>query len=252
MNFHRITSLFFKENISLDPSLVDISVLNHYFPHFQTLPEAVQKRFIHHWHRFAQKEFIGVKGADAGDEVKAAVGFWAALMRLDFEDEAFNELLSIYIYPSRFVAMRTRDLGGVVSEGNEVLLGEASRGVMVLSLDDIRHAGEHGVNVVVHELAHALDAENGGFTGTPRLRDNTAYRMWHDICDASFRQLQHSCAQHQQSALDFYALTNEAEFFAVACESFFHKGKMLQSEFPDFYKELHRYFGFEPNRLLSM
>jgi len=48
------------------------------------------------------------------------------------------------------------------------------------------------------------------------------------------------------SDLNPYGLTNEAEFFAVATESFFEKPEQLHKRTPDLYAVLKRFYGCDP------
>jgi len=45
-----------------------------------------------------------------------------------------------------------------------------------------------------------------------------------------------------------YGATNEAEFFAVATESFFEKPERMLENAPELYELLKLYYGFDPAR----
>jgi len=49
-----------------------------------------------------------------------------------------------------------------------------------------------------------------------------------------------------KSDINPYALTNEAEFFAVAAEYFFEKPEALQHKHPELYAQLSQIFGQNP------
>jgi MtfA peptidase len=46
--------------------------------------------------------------------------------------------------------------------------------------------------------------------------------------------------------MDDYGGVNEAEFFAVATESFFEKPRQMKEKTPDLYEELKRFYGWDP------
>jgi hypothetical protein len=50
----------------------------------------------------------------------------------------------------------------------------------------------------------------------------------------------------QRRTLRKYGATNEAEFFAVATETFFEKPQQMRKRTPDLYDELKRFYGFDP------
>jgi Mlc titration factor MtfA (ptsG expression regulator) len=43
-----------------------------------------------------------------------------------------------------------------------------------------------------------------------------------------------------------YGATNEAEFFAVATESYFEKPRQMKKLLPDLYEELQSFYGGDP------
>ncbi len=47
----------------------------------------------------------------------------------------------------------------------------------------------------------------------------------------------------ENRVLDGYASTNEAEFFAVATETYFERPDELQRSLPELYAELRRFYG---------
>lgn len=102
-----------------------------------------------------------------------------------------------------------------------------------------------GHDTALHEFAHVLDKGGGSFTGTPRLRANEHYRPWAEVMSRNFLALQAGKAP-QRLVLREYGATNEAEFFAVATESFFERPRQMRSLTPDLYQELQRFYGFDP------
>src|SRR6266550_7278881 len=77
-------------------------------------------------------------------------------------------------------------------------------------------------NVVLHEFAHQLDAEDGFSDGAPILPPN-ALDTWGGVLSEEYERLRGDAEHDRQSALDEYGATNTAECFAVATESFFEK-----------------------------
>src|SRR5204863_1858260 len=131
------------------------------------------------------------------------------------------------------------------------LMGESwGDGVVVISWDDAvrgaRNPGD-GDNVVLHEFAHQLDAEDGVSDGAPILSPS-ALRTWGGVLSREYERLRQDAAHDRRSALDEYGATNEAEFFAVATETFFEKPVQLEREHPALYAQLQQFYRQDPAR----
>ena len=102
-------------------------------------------------------------------------------------------------------------------------------------------------NVVLHEFAHQLDAEDGVSDGAPILPPN-ALRTWGGVLSEEYERLRRDAEHDRPSALDEYGATNKAEFFAVATESFFEKPVQLECEHPALYGQLREFYRQDPAR----
>jgi len=156
------------------------------------------------------------------------------------------------VYPHGFVpkSAGSRGTGQVVLPPVR-LMGESwGDGVVVISWDDaVRGARnpDDGENVVLHEFAHQLDAEDGITDGTPLLPPG-ALRTWGGVLSQEYERLHRDIAEHRGSALDEYGATNKAEFFAVATETFFEKPVQLEREHPELYGQLRQFYQQDPAR----
>jgi MtfA peptidase len=116
---------------------------------------------------------------------------------------------------------------------------------VVLAWDSALHgARDHrdGRNVVIHELAHKIDFLDGSVDGTPALDSRGARLAWVHAFEPAFLAHKQRAAEGKRSFLDDYAITNEAEYFAVACEAFFEKPRALARELPAVYGALRDFF----------
>jgi len=131
------------------------------------------------------------------------------------------------------------------------LMGESwGDGVVVISWDDTVRGGRNpadGENVVLHEFAHQLDAEDGVTDGAPILPPS-ALRTWAGVLSEEYERLRQDAASDRRSTLDEYGATNKAEFFAVATETFFEKPVQLEREHPKLYRQLQRFYQQDPGR----
>ncbi len=194
-----------------------------------------------------QKEFMGAKGMSITDEVKVIIAFYACLMRLGFELGEKDNVSSIIVYPEHFLVDDSHTSNGIHHSRTSILEGQSANGTVVISWQDlalnITRPGKE--NVIIHEFAHELDFEDGLADGTPLL-EYSNYQKWSEVFSKAFDTLHADLQRHKDTEalklLGDYALTNEAEFFAVCSERFFETPEELKKHFPDLYKELERFY----------
>ncbi|MCH9814453.1 MAG: zinc-dependent peptidase [Epsilonproteobacteria bacterium] len=220
-------------------------------PHYRYLPDTLKTKlhllillFIE------EKEFIGAK-INVNDNIKLLIAFYASLMRLGFEIGEKDNVNTIILYPHHFVVDDTQNIGGITHERKALLEGQSTNGTVILSLQDIQHTNlyQSPDNVIIHEFAHELDFEDGLADGTPLLPFR-GYKSWKKEFGIHFEALtalQNEDFSHTPYALlGSYAATNEAEFFAVLSERFFHTPKHLKENFPKLYDELQSFYQIDP------
>ncbi len=186
----------------------------------------------------AEKNWEGCGGLKLTDEHRVTIAAQMARMTVKFQADYFDDVLSILIYPAAYLARSQKQIaGGIIIEGNDGRLGEAwHRGPVILSwadvLDSVRDPFANR-NVVIHEFAHQLDMRNGGQAdGFPAIESLTTASRWAQVMPAAFAELQVLCQQHQPTILDCYGATSQAEFFAVASESYFESPEALEFQWP--------------------
>lgn len=191
-----------------------------------------------------EKHFEGARGMRITDEVKVTIGACAARLVMNMKGEHYARLREVVVYPFHF---KHPD-----GEG-PVMLGQAhGPGVVVLSYPAVLAglARPHdGHDTAVHEFAHALDAGDGGFDGTPELASLEAYAPWAKHMSAAFQRLAAKRRFTSADVLREYAVTNEAEFFAVATEAFFERPHDLHRRHPHVYDVLSDYYRADPASL---
>ncbi len=105
-----------------------------------------------------------------------------------------------------------------------------------------------GENLVLHEFAHKLDMANGVIDGTPPMSSAEQAREWNEAMTSAREHLVESLRLGTGAPLRRYALTNPAEFFAVATECFFERPNDLDEWDPDLYRVLARWYRQDPRR----
>lgn len=202
-----------------------------------------------------QKEFVGAK-MTINDEIKVIIAFYACLIRLGFELGEKDHVSTVIVYPEHFIVNNSHISGGIYNEEISVLEGQSANGTVVISWQDIKHdiALQQKENVIIHEFAHELDFEDGLADGTPVL-EGSRYKIWSKVFSKAFDtlkdQFNNGVASDRLTLLGTYALTNEAEFFAVCSERFFEAPQALKTYFPKIYQELKLFYRLDTQQLFS-
>lgn len=207
---------------------------------FADLDDGERARFMDMLKAFVwEKHFFGAGGLEITDEIRVVIG--AAAVRLVFHLDLsfYDRLTEIVVYPHHY---RHPDRTGVV-------FGEAHDwGTVVLSWPAVQ-AGlsnpEDAHDTATHEFAHVLDRADGSFDGTPELHRWRDFKPWVRVMTRHFLRLQRQVGR-RRTLLRAYGAQNEAEFFAVATETFFEKPEQMKRESPDLYAELKRFYRWDP------
>lgn len=181
----------------------------------------------------------------------AVVAAQACLLTLGRSVDVFGHVRSVLIYPDRYWAPDTwEDEAGIVTEEYDEREGEAWEwGTVVLSwreaLADARSL--NGRNLVLHEFAHQLDLLD--VVSQPGLGDTdrrALYDRWEEVFLDAFDAFCDRVDKGKRvKALDEYGAEDEAEFFAVATESFFERGEFLKTHHPQLYLVLSEFYNLD-------
>ncbi len=196
-----------------------------------------------------EKHFEGCGGLELTDQIRVTIAAEACRLLLHRETDIYPQLVSVLVYPSAYKATRLTQEGRVVIEREDALLGESRmRDAVVLSWDHVLEGARHigGDNVVLHELAHQLDAESGAMNGAPELGGRARYASWARVLGEEFAELSQRLHEGRGSDIDGYGATNPAEFFAVLTEMFFERGAQLKERHPKLYAELVGFYHQDP------
>ena len=132
----------------------------------------------------ADKHFEGCGGLVLTEEMKVTIAAEASLLLLHLEGPCYPTLRTVLVYPHEFVPKLARSPGtGEIAPPPARLMGESwGDGVVVISWDDAvrgaRNPGD-GDNVVLHEFAHQLDAEDGVSARRARERHQRLLALAH-------------------------------------------------------------------------
>lgn len=202
-----------------------------------------------------EKRFEAAGGLEMTDEIRVTIAAQACILLLHRDTAIYPDLDTVLVYPHPYVAHATRRHGVVVVEGPEERLGESwQRGLVVLAWDQVDrdvHRGNAGHNVVLHEFAHQLDAEDGAVDGAPPLGSGARYRQWAAVLGAEYKELEERLDAGRPTDIDPYAATSPSEFFAVVTEAFFEQPDALAARHPALYAELAAFYRLDPAALAA-
>lgn len=221
----------------------------------------------------SQKQFSTAHDLVLTDEICVAIAAQAALPVLNLGLEFYRGWVGVIVYPGEFVIRKTvEDEDGVVHEVVQDASGEAwEGGPVLLSWEDVKMGdggageGSGAYNVVIHEFAHKIDMLAGEADGRPpllrRLHPDLDPREWADIFDNAYDSFcrrvdgvsDRRWKQFAESSLiDPYAADHPSEFFAVCSEALFVAPREFESEYPELYGLLARYYRQDPARVLAV
>jgi Mlc titration factor MtfA (ptsG expression regulator) len=202
-----------------------------------------------------EKRFEGARGLEITDEIRVTIAAQACLLLLHRDTDVYPELETVLVYPHAFVARATRHEGPVVIEGTEARVGESwQRELVIVAWDEVlgdARGMRPAHNVVVHEFAHQLDAEDGDVTGAPKLGSRALYVEWAHVLGEEYGALGERLSRGLPTDIDAYGATSPAEFFAVVSEQFFERPRALRKTHPLLYDELVSFYCLDPAQLLA-
>lgn len=181
----------------------------------------------------AGRPFYGGDGFVPDDAMQMRIAGLAVVPVLELGLDWLAGIRSVIVYADAFhVDHEETDEVGVVHHVRDLRAGEAwSHGTLVLSWADIE-AGldpdhDHGLSVVIHEIAHFLDGVNGAENGFPPLARGQSRAQWTQAFQAGFDRLNRQVDAGELTGIDPYAASHPAEFFAVLSEYFFRRPETL-------------------------
>lgn len=185
-----------------------------------------------------------------GDADRVLLAATCCLPLLEFGQAGWRGWSQLIVYPDAFRVHRSHvDAAGVLHEWEDELIGEAwDQGPLIVSWADVRADiadPNAGYNVVVHEMAHKLDALDGVLDGTPLL-PREWQRAWARDFQRSYDDFCRQVDAGRDTLVDGYAAEAPEEFFAVASEYHFSAPALLRQAMPEVAAHLERFYGPSP------
>ncbi|MBS6035346.1 MAG: DgsA anti-repressor MtfA [Pantoea sp.] len=221
-------------------------------PIFTLLSEEEQQALVHLAQRFLQQKKLVPLGGVQLDElrsVRIALLFCLPVLKLGLEWlDGFHDVL---IYPGPFeVDDLWQDEAGLVHSAPAVHAGQSwTQGPVVLNWLDIQDSFDlSGYNLVIHEVAHKLDARGGGYTSGIPVIPLREVALWEKDLRAAMAAIESEVdlVGEQAASIDPYAASDPAECFAVLSEYFFTAPDLLAERFPAMYQHLRHFYQQDP------
>lgn len=201
----------------------------------------------------AEKQFECVQGLVLEAHQKASIAVQACLPILHLGLDWYRDWHTLILTPREFKDRRRDPDGALVHEYDEELGGQVMElGPVILSYRDVEDSGwGDGYNVVIHEMAHKLDLQSGNYDGCPPLHKGMSYEQWGQSFQQAYEDLRGKVGRlgkraEKRLAIDPYAATDPAEFFAVCSEYFFEAPRVLKKEYPAVFEQLCLFYRQNP------
>lgn len=205
-----------------------------------------------------KKKFHPVQGMQLTDLIMVMLATQLAIVIYGLENPEDDLSLDwirnwqqIIIYPTPFQNGRENlvNYDGVTVSSEGIESGETSyQGEIIIDWqDDQPHALQRNASqVLMHELAHKLDMLDGSINGHPPLHANMSETDWFDAFEKAYEDLTSKIKRGKETAINPYAATSPAEFFAVTTEYFFESPQTLEKIYPKVYQQLVGFYRQDP------
>ena len=217
-------------------------ILEKHFGFYRSLPAKSKRIFEYRVFRFRDlTEFVPREMDYVSAEMEILISASAVQIAFGFDDVLLSHFEKIIVYPDQFFSRSNQ----------RYHKGEVNprMGVIVLSWKHFveGYATEEGINLGLHEMAHALQLENIIMNDEFRFMSDRDIEEWHHL---AVKEMEETLAD-DNSFFRNYGATNQSEFFAVAVENFFERSKQFKEHNEALYNCLCRLLKQDPLLLLK-
>lgn len=196
-------------------------------PFYQKLGSADKREFERRVQLFInQKEFISrAQGFIVNYRMKTLIAATAVEITFGFKRFTFDHFSKILIYPSDYYStINRRYHRGEVNPHGLIIMSWAA-------FEEGHSDRSDGINLGVHEIAHAFKLENRIVNRNYEFIDEHSYRAFQE----AYRSFAAGYGEGHGFLRD-YAKTNIHEYFAVCCENFIERPDAFKSSAPNVYR----------------
>jgi Mlc titration factor MtfA (ptsG expression regulator) len=220
-------------------------MLNEHISYYQSLNETEKIRFQGMVNDFLRDVRIEGVGTAVTELDKLFIASSAIIPVFGFGNWKYQNLTDVILYPDTFdkdyqFEGGDRNIMGMVGSGymnGKMLLSRSA-----LTKGFSNDAGNE--NAAIHEFVHLLDKADGATDGIPASFFTHEYAIpWLQLMHQEMLRIAAG-----DSDINPYALTNEAEFLAVAAEYFFEQPLAFKNKHPELYIQLSSIFKQNPGQ----
>jgi len=218
-------------------------LLDTHVNYYHNLGKSERKRFESGVAGFLQYVTIEGVGTEITDVDRVLIASGAIIPVFGLGNWEYANLTNVILYPDAFDKDYQFEGGGRTIMG---MVGSGyMNGQMILSRPSLLKgfsAAAGRENTAIHEFIHLVDNADGATDGIPEQLIKHAYAApWLSLMHREMHRIKDG-----KSDINPYALTNEAEFLAVASEYFFEKPEQFQLKHPELYQHLVQIFRQKP------
>lgn len=233
-----------KEFKPVEPDIIE-DTLSKKVSYYSKLSSEDKKRFQKEVGDFINDiKITGIK-TEVTDEDRVLLAASAVIPIFSFPGWKYPNLNEVLIYPDNFDvsfnfedANADRSIQGMVGSG-------ALHKMMIISQGALRDGFSNKTdkeNTAIHEFVHLIDKTDGVIDGIPEL-------LFENRCTCPWLKLmleEIQAIKNDESDINPYGATNEAEFFAVASEYFFERPLLFRQKNPELYAKMEKIFRQSP------
>lgn len=206
---------------------------------YNKLDEADKILFEQRVQHFLSSIRITGVGTDVEDIDRVLIGASAIIPIFGFPEWEYSNLHEVLLYPETFNEQfeqtgNDRPIMGMVGNG-------AMNDIMILSKHALREGFSNKTdknNTALHEFVHLIDKTDGDTDGIPEALLQHQYVLpWVEMMRKNI-----SAIKKDDSDINPYGATNQAEFFAVISEYFFERPDLMKRKHPELYEMLEKMF----------
>ena len=207
------------------------SILEKYFEFYIGLSESERSHFERRVQNFMRmKQFIPRNMKEVTFEMKVLISACAIQLTFGLPKVYLRHFKKILVYPDNYYS----------TINQKYHKGEVNPryGIIVLSWKAFIHGyyEKEGINLGLHEMAHALHLENVILNTEIDFLDKTALKEWRNLAIEQIEKIQSG----ENTFFRKYGAADEHELFAVAVENFFERPIEFNEALPKVYGILSR------------
>ncbi len=217
--------------------------LNRKYSYYTALPWSLKMKFLRmardHYEYF---EFVPREKIKLTRAMKAIISCAATQLLLFLPSEGLTYYEKIIVYPDYYNSRITRRRHkGEVNPGLRIIVF-SWRGI-----DEGMKTLNDGINLLLHEFAHALWLEHKLVGDQYEVLDAQWVEQFEGYAEKEMANLN----ANEKHFFRKYAFENIEEFFAVAVENFFERTQQFHQEQPELYRILANLFKQDPLKLYA-